>query len=390
MKKGYFGKYGGSFVSAEIQEELDIVEREYNKLKKDKNFINELNYLRKYYQGRPTPLYFCKNLTNKIGGAKIYLKREDLNHTGAHKINHCIGEALLAKHLGKTKIIAETGAGQHGVAIATVCTMMGLECEVHMGVVDIKKQKINVEKMKMLGAKIIECTAGDGTLKDAVDSAFESYSKQLKTALYCIGSVVGPHPFPTMIRDFQSVIGKEAKRQIKKLENKLPDYVVACVGGGSNAMGIFYPFLKEKQVKLVGVEALGKGIKLTENSATIEFGKTDVYQGFKSKVLKSDEGDIVDAYSIASGLDYPGVGPEHAYLSEIKRVEYVSCGDKEALDAFYMLSKEEGIIPALESSHAVSYGIKLAKLLNKNQTIIINLSGRGDKDVEFILNENGK
>ena len=386
MKKGYFGKFGGSFVSAGIQKELDKVEEAYKKLKKDKVFIKELNDLRRDFQGRPTPLYYCKRLSEKIGGAKIYLKREDLNHTGAHKINHCIGEALLAKYLGKTKIIAETGAGQHGLAIATVCTMLGLECEVHMGSVDIKKQRINVEKMKMLGAKIVECTAGDGTLKDAVDSAFKSYENQLDTAIYCIGSVVGPHPFPTIVRDFQSVIGKEAKKQIKKQENKLPDYIVACVGGGSNAMGIFYPFLKEKQVKLVGVEAQGKGFGIAENSATIKLGEVGVYQGFKSKVLKTKNGEVADAYSVASGLDYPGVGPEHAYLNEIKRVEYVSSSDDEALDAFYTLTKEEGIIPALESSHAVAYGIKLAGLLNKNQTIIINLSGRGDKDVDFVLN----
>ena len=387
MKKGYFGEFGGSFVSAEIQEELDKIEKEYNRLKRDKNFISELNSLRRDYQGRPTPLYYCKNLTEKIGGAKIYLKREDLNHTGAHKINHCIGEALLAKHLGKTKIIAETGAGQHGLAIATVCTMLGLECEVHMGSVDIKKQSANVSKMKMLGATIVECTAGDGTLKDAVDSAFASYAKQLDSAIYCIGSVVGPHPFPTMVRDFQSVIGKETKKQIKKHEDRLPDYVVACVGGGSNAMGIFYPFIKETSVKLVGVEALGRGTGIAENSATINFGTTGVYQGFKSKVLQNETGEIVDAYSIASGLDYPGVGPEHAYLNEIKRVEYVSASDDEALGAFYTLAKEEGIIPALESSHAVAYGMKLAQKLYKDQIIVINLSGRGDKDIEFVLNK---
>lgn len=387
MKKGYFGEFGGSFVSAEIQEELDKIEKEYNRLKKDKGFIRELNSLRCDYQGRPTPLYFCKNLTERVGGAKIYLKREDLNHTGAHKINHCIGEALLAKHLGKTKIIAETGAGQHGLAIATVCRVLGLECEIHMGSVDIKKQSANVLKMKMLGAKIVECIAGDGTLKDAVDSAFASYAEQLDSAIYCIGSVVGPHPFPTMVRDFQSVIGKEAKKQIKKHENRLPDYVVACVGGGSNAMGIFYPFIKEESVKLVGVEALGRGAGLAENSATINFGTTGIYQGFKSKVLKSDDGEIVDAYSIASGLDYPGVGPEHAYLNAIKRVEYVSASDEEALDAFFTLTKEEGIIPALESSHAVAYGMKLAQGLNKNQIVVINLSGRGDKDVDFVLNK---
>ena len=385
MKKGYFGKYGGSFVTKEIQEELDRVEKEYIKIKKDKEFIKELNNLRRDFQGRPTPLYFCKNLTRKVGGARIYLKREDLNHTGAHKINHAIGECLLAKRLGKTKIIAETGAGQHGVSIATACTMLGLKCEIHMGVVDIHKQRINVEKMKMLGADIVECSLGDGTLKDAVDSALSSYYKQYKTSLYCIGSVVGPHPFPTMVRDFQSVIGKETKKQFKKVENKNPDYIVACVGGGSNAIGIFYPFLKDKEVKLVGVEALGKGEELGKNSCTIKYGLEGIYQGFKSKVLKDKDDNIVDAYSIASGLDYPGVGPEHAYLSDIKRVKYEAVRDEEVLNAFNMLTKEEGIIPALESSHAVAYAIKLAKKLNKEKSIVVNLSGRGDKDIDFIL-----
>ncbi|MBQ3213548.1 MAG: tryptophan synthase subunit beta [Clostridia bacterium] len=390
MKKGYFGIYGGSFVSSEIQQELDIVEKEYLKIKKDKDFIKELNNLRRDFQGRPTPLYFCKNLTEKIGGAKIYLKREDLNHTGAHKINHAIGECLLAKRLGKTKIIAETGAGQHGVSIATACTMLGLKCEIHMGVVDIEKQRANVEKMKMLGAKIIECSQGDGTLKDAVDSALLSYYKQYKTSLYCIGSVVGPHPFPTMVRDFQSVIGKETKKQFKKAENKNPDYIVACVGGGSNAIGIFYPFIKEKEVKLIGVEALGRGENIGDNSCTIKFGEVGVYQGFKSKVLKDKNGNISDAYSIASGLDYPGVGPEHAYLDEIKRVKYEAVGDAEVLNAFYMLTKEEGIIPALESSHALAYAIKIAKTLDKEKSIVVNLSGRGDKDIDFILSLKGE
>lgn len=390
MKKGYFGIYGGSFVSSEIQQELDIVEKEYLKIKKDKGFIKELNDLRRDFQGRPTPLYFCKNLTEKIGGAKIYLKREDLNHTGAHKINHAIGECLLAKRLGKTKIIAETGAGQHGVSIATACKMLGLQCEIHMGVVDIKKQRANVEKMKMLGVKIIECFQGDGTLKDAVDSALSSYYKQYKTSLYCIGSVVGPHPFPTMIRDFQSVIGKETKKQFKKVENRNPDYIIACVGGGSNAIGIFYPFIKEKEVKLIGVEALGRGENIGDNSCTIRFGEVGVYQGFKSKVLKDRKGNISDAYSIASGLDYPGVGPEHAYLDEIKRVEYEAVGDAEVLNAFYMLTKEEGIIPALESSHALAYAIKLAKTLDKEKSIVVNLSGRGDKDIDFILSLKGE
>ena len=393
MKKGYFGKYGGSFVSREMQKELDEIELVFNKLKKDKKFNKELKMLQNTFLGRPTPLYFCKKLTEQLGGAKIYLKREDLNHTGAHKINHCIGEALLAKYLGKTKIIAETGAGQHGLAIATVCALMSLECEVHMGSVDIEKQKTNVDKMKLLGAKIVEVKSGDGTLKDAVESALNSYEKDFEHSIYCIGSVVGPHPYPSIVKYFQSVIGRESKKQIKKIEGKLPDYVVACVGGGSNAIGIFSSYLNNKEVNLIGVEALGKGVEVGENSATINFGKTEIYQGFKTKVLKDGES-VADAYSVASGLDYPAVGPEHAYLSDIGRVSYMSVDDKEALDAFYILTKTEGIIPALESSHAVAYGIKLAKTLSKDKVIIINLSGRGDKDVEFILNlgeeENGK
>ena len=388
MKKGYFGKYGGSFVSPKLNKELEKIEEEYYKLKKDKGFIKELKMLQKTFLGRPTPLYFCEKLTNKIGGAKIYLKREDLNYTGAHKINHCIGEALLAKHLGKKKIIAETGAGQHGLAIATVCALMGLECEVHMGKVDIEKQKTNVEKMRLLGATIVSVDSGNGTLKDAVASAFEAYEKDYENAIYCIGSVVGPHPYPTMVRDFQSIIGKESKKQIKKIEGRLPDYVVACVGGGSNAIGIFGAYLKDKNVNLIGVEALGRGAGIGENSATINFGKTGVYQGFKTKVLKDKDGSVAEAYSIACGLDYPAVGPEHAYLSDIGRVKYDTIDDKEAIDAFYELIKTEGIIPAMESSHAVAYGMKLAKTLSREEIVVVNLSGRGDKDIEFVLNLN--
>ena len=384
MKKGYFGKYGGSYVSFEIQKELDNIDKQYKLLKKDKNFVSELNNLRKNYQGRPTPLYYCKKLSEALGGAKIFLKREDLNHTGAHKINHCLGEALLAKHLGKTLVIAETGAGQHGVAIATACALLGLRCEVHMGVVDILKEQPNVQKMKLLGANVVSVSRGDGTLKDAVDSALESYSKQLKDAIYCIGSVVGPHPFPSMVRDFQSVIGKEIKMQTKKLKIT-PNYMIACVGGGSNAIGMFSEFLKDKNINLVGVEAYGKGTG--RNSAAINFGETLVYQGFKSKVLTDGE-NVCDAYSIASGLDYPGVGPQHAYLNDIGRVKYEMIDDNEALNAFYLLTKTEGIIPALESSHAVAYAIKLAKTLDKNKVIIVNLSGRGDKDCDYILNLN--
>ena len=386
MKKGYFGKYGGSFVSAEMQKELDLIEKEFYRLVKDKKFKEELKNLQKTFLGRPTPLYYCEKLTKEIGGAKIYLKREDLNHTGAHKINHCIGEALLAKFLGKKKIIAETGAGQHGLAIATVCALMDLECEVHMGVKDIEKQKVNVDKMKLLGAKIVDVYSGNGTLKDAVDSALNAYQNDFKNSIYCIGSVVGPYPYPVIVRYFQSVIGKESKKQIKAFENRLPDYVVACVGGGSNAIGIFSSYLKETQVKLVGVEALGFGDKVGQNSATIKYGKTEIYQGFKTKVLVDKENNVAEAYSIASGLDYPAVGPEHAYLSDIKRVQYVTINDNEAVDAFFKLTKTEGIIPALESSHAVAYGMKLAKTLSKEKIVVVNLSGRGDKDVEYILN----
>lgn len=387
MKKGYYGKYGGSFVSPEMKKELDFIEREFNKLKRNEKFIKELKNLQLTYLGRPTPLYYCEELTKQIGGAKIYLKREDLNYTGAHKINHCIGEALIAKYLGKKKIIAETGAGQHGLAIATVCALMNLECEVHMGAYDIEKQKTNVEKMKLLGAKVVCVTSGNGTLKDAVDSALKAYQKDFKNSIYCIGSVVGPHPYPTIVRYFQSIIGKESKKQIKKIENKLPYCVVACVGGGSNAIGIFSAYLKNKEVNLIGVEALGTGKEIGNNSATISFGKEDIYQGFKTKVLKDKRNNIAEAYSIASGLDYPAVGPEHAYLNDIGRVKYVSISDKEALDAFYKLTKTEGIIPALESSHAVAYGMKISKTIPQNEIVVINLSGRGDKDVDFVLNK---
>lgn len=388
-KKGYFGEFGGSFVSPEIQQELDKIENAYNKLKNEKAFIAELNQIRRDFQGRPTPLYFCKNLTKQIGGAKIYLKREDLNHTGAHKINHCMGEVLLAKYLDKKKVIAETGAGQHGLAIATACAYFGLECEVHMGEVDIAKQQSNVSKMELLGAKVVLVGFGQKTLNEAVDSAFESYAKDLKNnflSIYCIGTVCGPHPFPTIVRDFQDVIGKETKRQIIKHEGKLPTALVACVGGGSNAIGLFNSFLKNKDVQIFGVEPLGKGTKPGEHSATITYGKIGILHGAKSFVLQKDNGELAEAYSIASGLDYQSVGPQHAYLHTIGRVKYVTCTDKEALQAFHTLTKIEGIIPALESSHAVAYGMKLAKSMKPSETIIVNLSGRGDKDLEFVLN----
>ena len=383
-EQGFYGAFGGQFVEEDLKKEFNKIADEFNKLKKDENFINEFNYLLKHYTGRPTPIYFAKNLSEKYG-AEIYLKREDLNHTGAHKINHSIGEALLAKKLGKKKLIAETGAGQHGVAIATAAALMGLECDIYMGEIDVIKEKPNVDKMKILGANIIAVKSGQKTLKEAVDEAFIAYKKEYKTALYAIGSVVGPHPFPMIVEYFQSVVGKEARKQFLELVNTLPDYVVACVGGGSNSIGIFDGFIDDVNTKLIGVEPLGKGEKLGQNAASLTYGKDGIIHGFKCKLLQDEKGNIQDAYSIASGLDYPGVGPKHCYLKEIKRAQYETINDKKALEAFFELSKTEGIIPALESSHAVAYAIELAKQ-NKNKKILVNLSGRGDKDIEFVLN----
>ncbi len=380
---GFFGEYGGQYVDEELKEEFNKIYDEFLKLTKSEDFKNELNELYKQYSGRPTPIYFAKNLSKKYGN-EIYLKREDLNHTGAHKINHCLGEALLAKKMGKKKIIAETGAGQHGVATATVAALLGLECDIYMGEVDINKAISNVNKMKLLGANVISVTSGSKTLKEAVDEAFIAYKKEYKTALYAIGSVVGPHPFPAIIEYFQSIIGREARSQFIEMKNCLPDYVIACVGGGSNAIGMFDGFLNDKSVKIVGVEPLGRGEKSGENAASINYGKDGIIHGFKCKLLQDNAGNPIEAYSIASGLDYPGVGPKHCYLKDIGRVDYETISDKEALDAFFELSKTEGIIPALESSHAVAYGIKLAKN-NQNKKILINLSGRGDKDIDFIL-----
>ncbi len=381
---GFFGSYGGQYIDKDLKEEFDKITNEFNKLKKDKNFIDELNYLLKHYVGRPSPVYFAKNLSKKYG-AEIYLKREDLNHTGAHKINHSLGEALLAKKMGKKKIIAETGAGQHGVAIATAAALMGLECDIYMGEVDVIKEKPNVDKMRILGANIISVKSGQKTLKEAVDEAFIAYKKEYKTALYAIGSVVGPHPFPMIVEYFQSIVGKEARSQFLELTNTLPDYVIACVGGGSNSIGIFDGFINDINTKLIGVEPLGKGEKSGQNAASLTYGEDGIIHGFKCKVLKDEKGNIKDAYSIASGLDYPGVGPKHCYLKEIKRALYKTTDDKKALSAFFELSKTEGIIPALESSHAIAYAIELAKE-NKNKKILVNLSGRGDKDIEFVLN----
>jgi len=384
-EKGYFGRFGGSYIPPVLEEPFAQITKAYNELKHSPAFIEELKYVRKHYQGRPTPISFAKNLTEHCGGAKIYLKREDLNHTGAHKLNHCMAEVILAKHLGKTKVIAETGAGQHGVALATAAAYFGLECEIHMGEVDIAKEHPNVVRMKILGAQIIPVSNGLRTLKEAVDSAFGSYIAQVESSIYCIGSVVGPHPFPMMVRDFQSVIGFEAKEQFFEHEENLPDNIVACVGGGSNAMGIFSAFIEDENVNLYGVEPMGRGEKLGEHSASLSYGSEGIMHGFNSIMLKDENGEPAPVYSIGSGIDYPSVGPEHAYLKDTGRTKVGLCNDEEALDAFFKLSQLEGIIPALESAHAVAYAMKLAKTLGKEKTILVNLSGRGDKDIDFVV-----
>jgi len=384
-EEGYFGKYGGAFLPPPLVEPFAEIAKEYKKLKNDPEFIAELKYVRKHFQGRPTPISYAKNLTNYCNGAKIFLKREDLNHSGAHKLNHCMAEVILAKKLGKTKVIAETGAGQHGVALATAAAYFGLECEIHMGQVDIEKEHPNVVRMKILGAEVVPATHGLQTLKEAVDSAFESYVPQADTALFCIGSVVGPHPFPMMVRDFQSVVGFESREQFLEMEDKLPDAVVACVGGGSNAMGIFSGFIDDEDVALIGVEPMGKGVKLGEHAASLTYGEEGVLHGFNSIMLKDENGEPAPVHSIGSGIDYPSVGPEHAYLSEIGRTKVGLCTDEQAVEAFYKLSQLEGIIPALESAHAVAYAMNLAKELGPDKTLLINLSGRGDKDIDFVV-----
>lgn len=386
--EGYFGEYGGAFLPPQLVDEFEKITKAYLKLRKSHDFLRELRNIRKHYQGRPTPVYYAKRLSDAIGGARIYFKREDLNHTGAHKLNHCMAEALLAKSMGKTKLIAETGAGQHGVALATAAAYFGLECEIHMGEVDIKKEHPNVVRMKILGAQVVPATHGLKTLKEAVDSAFESYINQIDTALYAIGSVVGPHPFPMMVRDFQSVVGFEAREQFMEMcDGQLPDNVVACVGGGSNAMGIFSGFIDDP-VELYAVEPLGKSTKMGEHAATISYGKPGVLHGFKSILLQTDEGEPAPVHSVASGLDYPGVGPEQAYLHDINRVRAVGATDDETIDAFYAISRYEGIIPALESSHAIAYAMKLAKE-KPNDSILVNLSGRGDKDIDYVVDTFG-
>ena len=380
-----YGEFGGQYVPQELKEKLNEIEKEFNKAKEDKEFLREYEYYLKQFVGRPSPLYYAENLSKYVGGAKIYLKREDLNHTGAHKINNAIGQVLLAKRMGKTHIIAETGAGQHGVATATVCSLFNLRCTIFMGAKDIEKQFSNVQKMKLLGAEVKEVTEGEQTLKEAVDVAF-NYLLNHMDCFYLIGSAVGPSPYPEMVKYFQSIIGKEARKQILEQEGKLPKALIACVGGGSNSIGLFSEFINDKDVEMFGVEGAGIGVETGKHASAIYNNKIGILHGMKTYIMEDENGIIQDAYSISSGLDYPGIGPEHAYLKKIGRVKYDSITDKEAVDAFKLLTRIEGIIPALESSHAIAYGLKIAKNYNKNDVIIINLSGRGDKDMDTILN----
>ncbi len=384
---GYFGKFGGAYVSPELKKAMEEITEAYFTICKSSKFISELRRIRRDFQGRPTPISHLERLSESLGNVQLYVKREDLNHTGAHKLNHCMGEALLAKYMGKKKVIAETGAGQHGVALATAAAYFGLQCDIYMGAVDIKKQAPNVARMKILGANVIEVTEGLQTLKEAVDAAFNAYMNEYNDAIYCIGSVLGPHPFPLMVRDFQSVIGVEAREQFIGMTGELPDAVVACVGGGSNAMGIFSGFLNDP-VDIYGIEPLGKGTTLGDHAASLKYGTEGIMHGFNSIMLKDENGDPAPVYSIASGLDYPSSGPEHAFLQEVGRIKYDVVNDEETLDAFFTLSRLEGIIPAIESAHAVAYGMKLAKEMGRG-SVLINLSGRGDKDMDYIIEKYG-
>ncbi|WP_296855945.1 tryptophan synthase subunit beta [Methanobrevibacter sp.] len=389
MSRGRFGVHGGQYMSETLMNELLNLEEQYNHFKEDPEFVEELNTLLKEYAGRPSLLYYAKRMTEDLGGAKIYLKREDLNHTGAHKINNVLGQCLLAKKMGKTRVIAETGAGQHGVATATAAALLGMECEVFMGEEDTRRQALNVFRMELLGAKVHTVTTGSKVLKDAVNDAFREWISRVDDTHYVIGSTMGPHPFPTIVRDFQAVISEEIKEQIMELEGKLPDMVIACVGGGSNAMGAFYNFLEDEEVKLVGVEAAGKGIDTEFHAATIAKGELGIFHGMKSYFCQGNYGQISPVYSISAGLDYPGIGPEHAYLHDIGRAEYVSATDDEAVEAFEYLSRMEGIIPAIESSHAIAHAMRIAGDMDKNDIIVINVSGRGDKDVAAIARYKG-
>ena len=389
MSRGRFGVHGGQYMSETLMNELLNLEEQYNHFKEDPEFVEELNTLLEEYAGRPSLLYYAKRMTEDLGGAKIYLKREDLNHTGAHKINNVLGQCLLAKKMGKTRVIAETGAGQHGVATATAAALLGMECEVFMGEEDTKRQALNVFRMELLGAKVHTVTTGSKVLKDAVNDAFREWISRVDDTHYVIGSTMGPHPFPTIVRDFQAVISEEIKEQVLELEGKLPNMVIACVGGGSNAMGAFYNFLEDEDVKLVGVEAAGKGIDTEFHAATIAKGELGIFHGMKSYFCQGNYGQISPVYSISAGLDYPGIGPEHAYLHDIGRAEYVSATDDEAVEAFEYLSRMEGIIPAIESSHAIAHAMRIAGDMDKDDVIVINVSGRGDKDVAAIARYKG-
>ncbi len=384
MSNTKFGIYGGQYVPEVLMNEIINLENSYNKYKNDPKFTSELEFLLNSYAGRPSLLYFAKNMTENLGGAKVYLKREDLNHTGSHKINNVLGQALLAKYMGKKRLIAETGAGQHGVATATAAALLGLECEIFMGKEDTGRQALNVYRMELLGAKVHPVTSGTMTLKDAVNEAMREWARNYKDTFYLLGSVMGPHPYPTMVRDFQSVISKEARKQILEIEGKLPNVVMACIGGGSNAIGMFYNFINDPDVNLIGVEAAGLGIKTGKHAATMTCGRLGVFHGMKSLFCQDENGQISPVYSISAGLDYPGVGPEHAWLNSIGRAQYVSATDKEAVEAFEYLSHIEGIIPAIESSHALAHALKIVPKMNKDDVVIICLSGRGDKDVAAI------
>lgn len=388
-KRGHFGIYGGRYVSETLMPALLELEDAFNHYKDESSFKKELNYYLKKYVGRETPLYYAERFTNHLGGAKIYLKREDLNHTGAHKINNTIGQILLAKRMGKTRIIAETGAGQHGVATATVAALFGLECVIYMGTVDIKRQSLNVFRMKLLGAQLRPVSSGSNTLKDAMNEALRDWITNVRNTFYIIGSVAGPHPYPVMVSNFQKIIGEETKRQILAQEKRLPDYLVACVGGGSNAIGIFYPFIKYKHIRMIGVEAAGQGLRSDKHAASICAGKIGVLHGNKTYLLQDRYGQVKLAHSIAPGLDYPGVGPEHCYLHDLRKVDYVAVSDNEALKGFETLTLTEGIMPALESAHAIAYVMKISPRLNKDEIIVVNLSGRGDKDIHIVADVMG-
>ncbi len=390
MSKGRFGIHGGQYVPETIMNAVNELEATYNKYKDDPEFNRELTELYNEYAGRPSRLYYAERMSKDLGGAKIYMKREDLNHTGSHKINNVLGQMLLAKRMGKTRVIAETGAGQHGVATATVAAMMGMECEIFMGKEDTIRQALNVYRMRLLGAKVHAVESGTGTLKDAVSETFREWTSRIDDTHYVLGSVMGPYPFPTIVRDFQSVISREIKQQIMEKEGRLPDAVLACVGGGSNAIGAFYHFIEDKSVRLIGCEAAGRGIDTFETAATLNTGRLGIFHGMKSYFCQDEYGQIAPVYSISAGLDYPGIGPEHAYLHDIGRAEYVAITDEEAVDAFEYLSKIEGIIPAIESAHAVAYAMKLAPQMDKDQIMVINISGRGDKDVAAIARYRGE